>query len=195
MLLARFVVTTAAVAVAPRIAGEFSSEFTTAGSESQATADLIAKRFPGTSGDTIEVVWHAPRGVRQPTVQARVQRFLDQAERLEGIAAAQRVRVSRDGTIALTRLDRDRRALDVPQRTSKRLIDLAETASGHGLQIELGGPPIRNAQEGGSPEFAGLIAAVIILLVAFGSVIAVGLPIAGVVGLPGLEPAATGEEA
>src|SRR5215218_9028376 len=75
------------VAVAPRLAGDFSSEFATAGSESQAAADLIAERFPGTSGDTIEVVWQAQAGVRQPAVEARVERFLEQAERLEGVAA------------------------------------------------------------------------------------------------------------
>jgi RND superfamily putative drug exporter len=178
MLLAWIAVTAAVVAIAPRLAGDFSSEFTTAGSESQAAADLIAERFPGTSGDTIEVVWQAPSGVRNPSVEARVSRFLEQAQRLESVADVQPARVSRDGTIALARLDLDRRALDVPEKTSKRLIDMAEAASGHGLRIELGGPPIRNAQEGGSPEVAGLIAAVIILLVAFGSVVAVGLPIA-----------------
>jgi RND superfamily putative drug exporter len=178
MLLAWIVVTAAVVTVAPRLAGDFSSEFTTAGSESQAAADLIAERFPGRSGDTIEVVWQAQFGVRNPDVERGVRRFLAQAQRLEGIGAVQPARVSPDGTIALARLDLDRRALDVPQRTSKRLIEMAEEASGNGLRIELGGPPIRNAQEGGSPEVAGLIAAVVILLIAFGSVVAVGLPIA-----------------
>jgi RND superfamily putative drug exporter len=178
MLLAWVFATAAVVAVAPRLAGDFSSEFTTAGSESEAAAELIAERFPGTSGDTIEVVWQALSGVRDPDVERRVRRFLAQAQRLESIAAVQPARVSREGTIALARLDLDRRALDVPQATSKRLIEMAEDASGRGLRIELGGPPIRNAQEGGSPEVAGLIAAVVILLIAFGSVVAVGLPIA-----------------
>ncbi|MGH3006710.1 MAG: MMPL family transporter [Gaiellaceae bacterium] len=178
MVLAWIALVAAVVAIAPRVAGEFSSEFATAGSESQAAADLIAERFPGTSGDTIEVVWQAEAGARDPAVLARVERFLEQAERLEGVAAAQPPRVSRDGTIALARLELDRRALEVPEETSTRLIELAEAASGEGLRIELGGPPIRNAQEGGSPELVGLIAAAIILLVAFGSVVAVGLPIA-----------------
>src|SRR5215218_4034296 len=96
MLLAWVVVTAIVVAIAPRIAGEFSSEFTTAGSESQAAADLIAERFPGTSGDTIEVVWQAQSGVRNAVVEARVRRFFEQAQRLEGIAAVQPARVSRD---------------------------------------------------------------------------------------------------
>jgi RND superfamily putative drug exporter len=178
VVLAWMAVLAAAIAVAPRLAGEFSAEFATAGSESQAAADLVAERFPGTSGDTIEVVWQADAGARDPSVLGRVKRFLEDAERLEGVAAAQPPRVSRDGTIALARLELDRPALDVPAETGTSLIDMAEAASGDGLRIELGGPPIRNAQEGGSPELVGLIAAAIILFIAFGSVVAVGLPIA-----------------
>src|SRR5215218_10750804 len=123
MLLAWIVVTAAVVAVAPRLAGEFSSEFATAGSESQAAADLIAQRFPGTSGDTIEVVWQAQAGAGEPAVEARVARFLEQAERLDGVAAAQPARVSRDGRIALSRLELDRPALEMPDETVTRLIE------------------------------------------------------------------------
>jgi RND superfamily putative drug exporter len=178
VVLAWIAVFAAAIVIAPRLAGEFSTEFATSGSESQAAADLVAERFAGTSGDTIEVVWQAEDGASDPAVQTRVSRFLEQAERLEGIAEAQPPRVSRDGTIALTRLELDRRALDMPGGTATSLIQMAEAASGDDLRIELGGPPIRNAQEGGSPEVVGLIAAALILLIAFGSVVAVGLPIA-----------------
>src|SRR5918994_1814565 len=90
----------AVVAVAPRLAGDFSSEFATAGSDSQAAGDLIAERFPGMSGDTIEVVWQADAGAGDPAVRARGDGFLAEAERLEGVASAQPARVSRDGTIA-----------------------------------------------------------------------------------------------
>ena len=105
MVLAWIAVFAAAVVLAPRLAGEFSTEFATSGSESEAAADLIGERFPGTSGDTIVVVWQAPAGARDAAVLDRVERFLAQAERLDGIAGAQPARVSRDGTIALTRLD------------------------------------------------------------------------------------------
>jgi RND superfamily putative drug exporter len=167
-----------AAVIAPRLAGEFSAEFATAGSESQAAADLLEERFPGTSGDAIQVVWKAEAGARSPVVLARVERFLEQAEDLEGVASAGAPRVSRDGRIGLVRVELNRPALDVPAATGKELIERAGAASGEGLEIELGGAPIRDAQEGGSPEAVGLIAAAVILLIAFGSVVAVGLPIA-----------------
>src|SRR5215211_1328524 len=125
VVLAWIAVLAAVVAVAPRLAGEFSSEFATQGSESQAAADLVAERFPGISGDTVEVVWQAAAGARDPAVLARVRRFLRKAQGLEGIAAAQPPRVSPDGTIALARLELDRPALEVPDATGKRLIELA----------------------------------------------------------------------
>jgi putative drug exporter of the RND superfamily len=161
-----------------RFAGEFSADYSTAGSESKAAADLVAERFPGSSGDTIDVVWQASGSVRAASVEARMKQFLGQASRLEGVGAPGRTQVSRDGKIAVARLELDRRAWDVPPATGERLIEIAKEASGDGLRIELGGQPIRNAEGGPSPEFAGLVAAAVVLLVTFGSLVAAGLPLA-----------------
>jgi RND superfamily putative drug exporter len=65
----------------------------------------------------------------------------------------------------------------VPTATGERLIGMAEEASGDDVRIELGGGVIRNVQGGTSPEFAGLLAAAIVLIITFGSVVAAGLPL------------------
>jgi RND superfamily putative drug exporter len=178
MILAWVVLLASTAVIAPQVAGDFSTEFNSGNSESHRAQDLIEARFPRQSGDTIDVVSQAQAGAHDPAVRARLGRFLRDAQSLEGISGALPSQVAPDGRIALTRLQLDRPALDVPSKTGKQLIDMAESASGHGLRIELGGTPIRNAEAGGSPEVVGLIAAAIILLVAFGSVLAVGLPIA-----------------
>ena len=209
MLLAWVVLLAAVVAGAPRLAGEWNADYSTPGSESEAAANVVAEGFPGESGDTIEVVWEASAGARSAHVEQRVRRFLERASRLEGIGAAEEPRVSRDGTIALVRLELERRSWDVPRETSRELIRMAEAASGDGLRIELGGGPIRDAEGGASPEAAGLVAAAVILLVAFASVVAAGLPLlaalfglgvsapligvlAGVVAMPEWAPAIAG---
>ncbi len=46
-----------------------------------------------------------------------------------------------------------------------------------GLRLEFGGDIFANAEIGGASEAIGLLAAMIILLLAFGSVLAMGLPI------------------
>jgi putative drug exporter of the RND superfamily len=160
------------------LAGEYDAEYSTPGSESDDAATLIENRFEDSSSETIDVVWEAPQGATRPAIKRRVDDFLGQASTLEGIGGLDRLRVSPDGTIAMQSLQLTERAWDVPVETGEEMISLAEAASGDGLRIELGGGPIRDAEGGGSPEAIALLAAAVILLIAFGSVVAAGLPLA-----------------
>src|SRR5205809_1127873 len=67
---------------------------------------------------------------------------------------------------------------DVPKEDGAKLIAAADRNSGDGLQIKLLGDPIYAAQPSTSPEGLGFIGAAIVLLIAFGSVVAAGLPLA-----------------
>jgi putative drug exporter of the RND superfamily len=177
VVLAWIVALVAVVALAPAIAGEYDANYSNPGSESQRASDLIEGRFPDSTGETVDVVWKADGGVRDAQVEKQMDGFIARAERLEGIGTAEPAQVSRDGAIALARLELDRNSWDVPIETGEKLIDMAEGTSGSGLQVELGGGVIREAQEGAAPEMAGLLAAALILVIAFGSVVAAGLPI------------------
>jgi RND superfamily putative drug exporter len=168
----------AVIALAPQLKGTFQADFATNGSDSERASTLLSERFPGRTGDTVPVAWKAEQGVQSPAIRARVQRFLRQAERLEGIGGAQPPRVSRDGRIATTTLELDRRGWDVPDETGKKLYALAKDSSGDGLTLAAGGFLIRNAEGGGSPEGIGMLAAAVVLLIAFGSIVAAGLPLA-----------------
>ena len=66
---------------------------------------------------------------------------------------------------------------DVPKEDGEKLIAAAEENSGDGLEIKLGGDPIYAAQDTTSPEGLGFLGAAIVLLIAFGSVVAAGLPL------------------
>ena len=165
----------ATLAVVPRFAGDFGVEFGTPGSESKAATDLLEKHFAGSSGESVNVVWEAPAGARE--TQARIDRLLAEAQRVDGIGGASEPRFSRDGTIGLVELRLDRPAMDVENASGERLLELADEASNEGLRVELGGFLIRNAQEGQPPELMGLLAAAVVLLIAFGSVVAAGLPL------------------
>ena len=163
------------LAAGPQLAGKFDADYSTPGSESKAAAELLAERFEGNSGDTIDVVWQAPSGVRDPAVGPRVERFLAEASRLEGVGDPGPTETSADGTIAVAPLQLDRPSWDVPSATSDELVALAEEAGGSGLRIELGGGTID--EDGAPPELMAMIAAAAILLIAFGSVVAAGLPL------------------
>jgi putative drug exporter of the RND superfamily len=165
----------ATLVIVPQFAGEYGVEFGTPGSESKAADDLIEKRFEGSNGETVNVVWEAPAGARE--AEPRIERLLADAQRVDGIGSASEPRYSRDGTIGLAQLRLDRPTMDLETASGTRLIDLAEDASGDGLRVELGGFLIQNAQEGQPPELIGLLAAAVVLLIAFGSVVAAGLPL------------------
>jgi putative drug exporter of the RND superfamily len=175
MVIAWIVVLAAVITIAPRFAGEFAVDFSMPNTESQAAADLIEERFPGSSGESVNVVWEAPGGARD--AQARIDGFLAQAERVPGIGEASAPRYSRDGSIGLVQLELERPSFQLDVESGKRLIELAEVAAGDDLRIEVGGNLIQQAQEGTPPEMAGLIAAAVVLLIAFGSVVAAGLPL------------------
>ena len=160
-----------------RLTADFDVDFGTPGSESDAAADVLEQHFPQTSGESVNVAWKSEAGASSPTVDRRVERFLAEAEQLDDIGNAGPPRISRDGTVGLVALDLEQPAWDVPTATGERLIELAEESDGNGLRLEVGGNLIRNAQGGTSPEMAGLLAAAVILLVAFGSVVAAGLPL------------------
>jgi RND superfamily putative drug exporter len=175
MVVAWIVALAAILTIVPRFAGDFEVDFSTPGTESQAAQDLVEAHFPGNSGQSVIVAWKAPAG--KQSVDARIDRFLAEAQRVEGIGAASEPRYSRDGTIGLVELTQERPTPELGSEPGKRLIALAEDASGDGLQIELGGFLIGEAEEGAPPEMIGLLAAAVVLLIAFGSIVAAGLPL------------------
>ena len=175
MILAWIATLAAVVVVVPQFAGDFDVEFGTPGSESKAAADVIEKHFAGSAGETVNVVWEAPAGAR--AAEPQIDRLLAAARRVDGIEGASAPRYSRDGSIGLVELRLERASWDLDTSSGKRLIELADEASADGLRVEVGGNLIQSAQEGQPPELMGLLAAAFVLLIAFGSVVAAGLPL------------------
>ena len=145
VLLGWIVTLAAAFAASGALAGEFSADYTTPGSESQRAGDLLTQRFPARSSDTVDIVWQAKDGVHRGDVQRRTGALLAAATRLPGIGDAAPAEVSRDGTIAVSRLSLTERPDSVPIATGERLISLGDAASRDGLRVEMGGQVITNA--------------------------------------------------
>ena len=62
-VVAVWVVGLVAAFAAAGLAGDWSADYSTPGSESRAAADLLQERFPQSSPDTVDVVWQAPDGL------------------------------------------------------------------------------------------------------------------------------------
>ena len=184
MVLAWIAATVVIIGVGSALAGEYNADYDTPGSESKAASERTEERFGGYSGQEIYVVWKDPAGATSPGATERIDRFLAEAERVEHVAENTPIRVSRDGMIGSTTLPLTVPGWEVEKEQGEELIAAAEANSGGGLQIKLGGDAIYRAQEAPSPEGIGFLGAAIVLLIAFGSVVAAGLPL--VIALVGL---------
>jgi RND superfamily putative drug exporter len=73
----------------------------------------------------------------------------------------------------------DEKANLLPAEAAKRVVKVAQHAGGSGVQVELGGQAIEATQRVGFglSTAVGLLAAIVVLLLTFGSLIAMGLPI------------------
>ena len=184
MVLAWLVAMVVTIGLGSALAGEYNANYDTPGSESKAAGDLTQERFGGYSGGEVYVVWKDPDGANSPAARERVDAFLAEAKKVDHVAEETPVRFSRDGTIGSTTLPLTIDSWDVPKESGEQLIAAAEANSRDGVEIKLGGDPIYAAQESTSPEGLGFLGAAIVLLIAFGSVVAAGLPL--VIALVGL---------
>ena len=171
-----------------RLGGDYSSDFSLPGAESQAAFDLLKANFPQRSGGTADIVFKADQGVTDPSVKSAMEAYFAQVEGLPHVDAVSDPyqaaegappAISRDGTIAFAEIQYDIQPQDVPKAQVDRLEALARAAERPGLQIEFGGEVIANAQfqPPGGAEAVGVVAAIVILLLTFGSLLAMGLPI------------------
>ena len=172
------------IGVGGALAGEFNADYDTPNSESKAAGQLTKEKFGGYSGQEIYVVWKDGGGAQSAAAKQRVDAFIADAQKVKHVGEPTPTRVSDDGTIATTTLPLNVPAWDMKKEQGEQLIAAAEKHSGDGLVIKLGGDPIYQAQSGSSPEVLGLVGALIVLLIAFGSIVAASLPVViAIVGL------------
>ena len=166
--------------------GDYSQNFSLPGADSQKAYDLLEERFPEQAGETADIVFKAESGVTDPAVIATMEplfeelRGVDHVIALDSPYAEGAQQISQDGTIAFAKLHFE--SLDgenVPVEVGERVLELAEAAENDAVTIEPGGMVVQFAEfeEPSGAEGVGLLAAMIILLVTFGSVLAMGLPI------------------
>ncbi len=164
--------------------GDFGDAFSIPGSESQELFDLLEDRFPATAGDSGYIVVHSADGVEDAETKERVAALIGEIEQLPQVAAVSSPyeaadAISEDGTVARIDVRYVEQTNKIEPASAEALIALAKETSSEELQVEAGGPvaQVAERQPSGSSEVIGLSAAVVILLIAFGSVVAMALPI------------------
>src|ERR1700683_2979573 len=146
---------------------------------------LLNEHFARQSGDTLTLAIRSQGSVTSQPVQAHVAQALApfrQAPHVTGVTDPFTTpgHVSADGHIAYATIQFGIPGSSIPNSEATTLMHDATVASGHGVTFSLGGDVVDLAETpyGGPSNGIGVGAAAIVLLIAFGSLLAMGLPIA-----------------
>jgi RND superfamily putative drug exporter len=164
-----------ATGVAGAVGGAYDDDYSMGGTSSTRANQLLEAHAPELSGATATVVLHGDSAVPGPVVHEVV----DAVGSLPHVTAAV-PQVSPDGRTVGVTVQYDLQVTEVTEMDGFGALDAAtRTATeGTGLQVAYGGWVAEAAQEmTGTAEMIGMAVALLILLVAFGSVVAAGLPL------------------
>ncbi|HEV2945255.1 MAG TPA: MMPL family transporter [Solirubrobacteraceae bacterium] len=192
VLLGWIVLLFAVNALAQSAGTSYSNNFTLPNSGAQRAADLLQRSFPAQAGDRDTIVFKVNSGtVMGPAVRARMGATFAAVAKLPHVAAvispyagaSAGKSISANGQIAFATVVFDEKANLLPKSAAERVVKVARAGAisdpAHPLQVELGGQAIEATQQVGFglSTAVGLLAAIIVLLLTFGSLTAMGLPI------------------
>jgi RND superfamily putative drug exporter len=166
----------------------YSNNFTLPNSGAQRAADLLQRSFPAQAGDRDSIVYEVSSGsVLDPAVRARMSATFAEVAKLPHVTtvispyagAAAGKSISANRKIAFATVVFDEKANLLPKSAPEHVVKVARAAGRPGLQVELGGQAIETTEQAGFglSTAVGLLAAIVVLLLTFGSLIAMGLPI------------------
>ena len=146
---------------------------------------LLNQHFARQSGDSLTLAISSAQPVTAPAVRAQVASALVPFEHAPHVTAVTDPyttpgHVSRDGHIAYATVQFSVSGNDISSSETTMLMNDATRASGHGVTFSLGGDVVDLAETpyGGPDNGIGVGAAMLVLLIAFGSLLAMGLPVA-----------------
>jgi RND superfamily putative drug exporter len=174
-------------AISGMIGTAYSSEFALPDVESRRGFDILDEHFADSSagGEGGTIVFRAEQGVDDPEVQQAMSVYFDEVSKIEGLTLVSPY--SEEGAQQIASQGPEAGRIAYAQIGLPRDVTLEEaTVIGSdireampeidGVQIELGGALLAEF-EVPSSELLGLAFAIIVLILAFGSVLAMGLPI------------------
>ena len=170
-----------AFGLAGALGGTTHDDYDIPDARAQVGIEQLRAHVPDGGGATAQVVVHDPDGAALD--RADLTGLVQRLHRLDHAGFVTEPRISADGDTALVTVSYDVPVTDpdlVGANGYDPLVDAVTPLRADGLQAELGGelPGGAESQMSGTGELAGVIAALVLLVVAFGSVVAAGLPLA-----------------
>ena len=169
------------------VGAETSNDLSLPGTESQQATDLLASRFPPQQNGGNPVVFHVTKGkitdsANKQAVESSY-KALSKAPHVasapDPFANAASGLVSKDATTAFTPVLLDIPNGDVTEELANAILDTTAPARKAGVDVAVGGNlgGVLSKSPTESSEVIGLLAAMLILALTFGSLVAMGMPI------------------
>jgi RND superfamily putative drug exporter len=165
------------------LAGKTSDQFSLPGIESTKAFDLIQQRTDtAADGATARVVFEAPKGgaLTDPAYQSAIDESLAAIDSKNvQTPADQRVlaATSEDGRIGYASIQYSKTSVELTDADRSTLEDAAADAEKAGLTVAIGGDALQEVPETGATELLGIIVAIVVLVITFGSLLAAGMPL------------------
>ena len=159
---------------------DFATEFEIPASESNDVQTLLEANNPNRAGFSGEIVFASLNGVTSDEVKASMSDLFAKVDALEGVTVTSpfetQGQINQSETTAFASIDATIRSQTELIALGEEIRDLGEPYVVGDLRIEYGGNIFAGFELPASEAY-GLLAAIIILVLAFGSVLAMGLPI------------------
>ncbi|MEV0796533.1 MMPL family transporter [Kribbella sp. NPDC050281] len=178
-----WVVALVAVTAASTVVGDsYKNDNSLPGTDSQRVTDIFREHQPQGETASVQIVMHADGGLRPE--KPRVLSMLAAVGGLPHVASVADPftapgSLSPDGRTAYSTVSLDVAVADMPIEDVRAIIEKAQQFRVPGLTVDVGGDLARSAAEsaGGASEGAGILAALVILVLLFGSLLAATLPL------------------
>jgi RND superfamily putative drug exporter len=178
-----WVVALVAVTAASTVVGDrYKNDTSLPGTDSQRVTDIFQEHQPKGDTATVQIVVRSDAGLEPE--KPRVLSMLAAIRTLPHVASVADPfsapgSLSPDRRTAYSTVSLDVAQADMPVEDVRTIIDRAQDFARPGFQVEVGGDLARSAAEssGGASEGAGILAALVILVFLFGSLLAATLPL------------------
>jgi len=173
--------------IAGAVGRDYATNFSLPGTESQHALDLLQRDFKAQAGDVDTIVFHTSSGtVDSPAVRGVMTTVFDSVSKephvvsvLSPYTSRGAVEVSKNRMTAFATVNYAKPANLLPNAAGKPLLTAIDAVHMPGLQVAAGGQVVEQAEgfNVGPATSVGVIAALIILLITFGSITAAGMPL------------------
>ncbi|GAA2612796.1 MMPL family transporter [Actinomadura fulvescens] len=173
------------------VGSTFSDRYSLPGTESSKATELLATQFQSSSGDRNTIVLHTEGGtVTDPAVRAGVDAALAQIAKVPEVGAVVSpfsrrgsAQISPDRRTAYATVTFTTQSQSLDTANIQKVVDVGSTLRSDTLRVEFGGAAIGRLDKPSTStaELVGIVAAAIVMLFAFASLLATAIPLVAAV--------------